>query len=144
MIVLGGNTTGELRWKEGSCSRDQIGRVRYLLGPYEQSMFKVVCTHHPFLPPPDSPETGLVRRAGHALRTFESVGVDLLLAGHLHRAYTGDVVTHHPVIKRSILVAQPSTATSTRSRAAPHAYNWIAPAGATPRQQRKTAWREKE
>src|SRR3546814_16635458 len=80
MIVLGGNTTGELRWKEGSCSRDQIGRVRYLLGPYEQSMFKVVCTHHPFLPPPDSPETGLVRRAGHALRTFESVGVDLLLA----------------------------------------------------------------
>src|SRR3546814_4583276 len=95
MIVLGVNTARALRWKEGSISRDQIGRVRDLLGPYEQSMFKVVCTHHPFLPPPDSPETGLVRRAGHALRTFESVGVDLLLAGHLHRAYTGDVVTHH-------------------------------------------------
>jgi 3',5'-cyclic AMP phosphodiesterase CpdA len=51
--------------------------------------------------------------------------VDLLLAGHLHMSFSGDVRPHYLSIRRSMLVAQAGTSTSRRHRGEANTYNWI-------------------
>jgi 3',5'-cyclic AMP phosphodiesterase CpdA len=133
MVLLGINTARPMtlhwNWARGSISRRQISRVRSELEGLPSKLFRIVVAHHPFIVPQDAPDAHLVSRSALALDSFSRSGVDLVLSGHLHRAYQRPLEealnpSSHP--NRPMAVLHASTATSTRLRGERNAYNLVA------------------
>ena len=81
---------------------------------------RIVVAHHHFAPAPDyDNEHDVMRRAKAALDRFSELDVDLILGGHLHRAYIGNSLDVYPSKSRKsgTVIVQSGTTTSRRGRA---------------------------
>jgi 3',5'-cyclic AMP phosphodiesterase CpdA len=86
---------------------------------------RVVVAHHHLAPAPDYQGDRPLPGARRILDGFKAMGVDLILGGHLHRAYIGNSLDIYPGADRSrgIVIAQSGTTTSRRGRAREQARN---------------------
>jgi 3',5'-cyclic AMP phosphodiesterase CpdA len=86
---------------------------------------RVLVTHHHLAPAPDYERDHPLPRAREILDAMESWGVDMILGGHLHRAYIGNSLDVYPGRDRSrgIVIVQSGTTTSRRGRAREAAKN---------------------
>ncbi|MGI8931486.1 MAG: metallophosphoesterase family protein [Sphingomicrobium sp.] len=126
-MVVGINTARSLTFKDGRINDEQVEFIRSAFARKSDQMSRILVTHHPLfaLPVGEGPELGkAIGRQHMALAAVADAGVDLLLAGHNHRASTHhatDLVTG----AGSALVIQAGTATSTRLRDEEQSFNLI-------------------
>ncbi len=97
--------------------------VRRTLGSAGSRRFKILVTHHPFLPPPEHATLPIVGRAREAMRVIDACRVGLILSGHHHHSHAAETTPRYPVAGSSALVVQAGTATSLRTRAERNAFN---------------------
>jgi 3',5'-cyclic AMP phosphodiesterase CpdA len=122
-VAVGINTARSLTWKGGRINVHQAETVREQLCRYDESVLKIVVTHHPFDPGDAQHEREIVGRAGMAMQVLASCGADVLLAGHIHEAFTGGTASRYQIAGHSALVVQAGTATSTRLRRSANSFN---------------------
>lgn len=104
-------------WSRGQISHEQIATVQQGFQGSPANQLKIVVAHHPFWLPQDSEYRDLVERRDAAIEAFQAVGVDLILSGHVHSAYTQ--------IIQGVLIVHSGTTFSNRLGAQKNSFNVI-------------------
>ena len=103
----------------GRIRQDQLDFCTRSFAEVPDEATKIVVAHHHFAPAPDYERDRTMRNARRAVNRFVDLGVDLILGGHLHRAYIGNTLDVSPGRHRDrgIIIVQSGTTTSRRGRA---------------------------
>jgi 3',5'-cyclic AMP phosphodiesterase CpdA len=114
------NTTKPLRAiTNGRIARWQLDFCSDAFRDAPESVSRIVVAHHHFAPAPDYEGGQVMPGAKEALDRFKELKVDMVLGGHLHRAYIGNSLDVYPGKDREhgIIIIQSGTTTSRRGRA---------------------------
>lgn len=125
IAVAGISTARSFTWKNGRVSHEQMELLRDRLCGMDEEVFKVLVTHHPFLPPLHRERAAVVGRAEETLRVLRECGLDMILSGHYHMSAASSTHRLYRVLEHSVLVVQAGTATSVRTRAERNSYNVV-------------------
>lgn len=104
--------------KNGRLSREQLAFCAHTFAAAPDDMYRIVVMHHHLVPAPTFDRTWPMPQAKRTLEAFTRMQVDIVLAGHLHRAYVGHSLDVYAGENRDhgIIIVQCGTTTSRRGR----------------------------
>lgn len=120
VVIVSLNTTDPLRRiTDGRITDRHLEYCRTAFRDVSEGVLKIVVAHHHFAPAPDYESDHPMSGAKGAIDCFNTLGVDLILGGHLHRACIGNSLDVYASNDRSsgIIIVQSGTTTSRRGRA---------------------------
>ncbi len=103
----------------GRIRAHQLRYAREAFSDAAEGEVRILVVHHHLVPAPDHESDHPIPGAPALLREFESMGVDVILSGHLHRAYVGSSIdaAPGPGPRARVLAVHSGTTTSSRGRA---------------------------
>jgi 3',5'-cyclic AMP phosphodiesterase CpdA len=130
-IIVALNSTAPRRaLTNGRIRRRQLALCAEAFASAPEGAIRIVVTHHHWAPAPDYEGSEVMPGAKQALDILTELRVDMILSGHLHRAFIGNSLDVYAGRDREhgILIVQCGTSTSRRGRAREHeknSFNWI-------------------
>ncbi len=118
-VIAALNSTAPLRHiTNGRIDADQLDLCARAFAGADEAKVRIVVAHHHFAPAPDYEGGEVMPNAKRAIDAFTASRVDLILGGHLHRAYIGNSLDLYPGMDRDhgIIIVQSGTTTSRRGR----------------------------
>ena len=119
-VIVGLDSTSPRRAVvNGRIHLDQLQFCERAFADAPEEAVRIVVAHHHFAPAPDYERDQTMPKARRALDRFVELGVEMILGGHLHRAYIGNSLDVYPGQDRDrgIIIVQSGTSTSRRGRA---------------------------
>lgn len=119
LAIVSLNSTGWFgSWFQGRINRKQLAYCKEVFAKVPDENLRIVVAHHHLAPAPSLKRTSVMQRAGRTIEHLTDMNVDLVLGGHVHRAYVGNSLDFYPGKAREngIIIVQCGTSTSSRGR----------------------------